>query len=70
MLEAIKKRRGRPRGSGRPRQPWPLDEHFDEPNPRFPSQAAALEAGWAALLALAGPLLEELAPTWEGVRPP
>lgn len=59
-----KRKRGRPPGSGRPRQPWPIDEHFDEPNPRYPSPEAALEAGWDALLKLAGNVLEELTAGW------
>lgn len=44
-----------------PRKTWTVaEEIFDVPNPDFPTQEAALQAGFVALLAIARPIIEEM----------
>ena len=45
---------------GFPQEVWPLEEFFDQLNPRFETNAAALEAGWLGLMALVEPYFVEL----------
>jgi hypothetical protein len=45
---------------GRPRRRWELEEIFGEPNPRYASDDAALEAGWRALLVIAALVFDEM----------